>query len=87
MIMLDFPTGYAEKPETYVEKGFSMRKKFLNHPLIKLILHEMNWMDHQINETKNKIRKSTTLNSNSNSNSFFFSDLFIFNYCWFLLLI
>jgi 5-methylthioadenosine/S-adenosylhomocysteine deaminase len=42
MIMLDFPTGYAEKPETYVEKGFSMRKKFLNHPLIKLILHEMN---------------------------------------------
>ncbi len=33
-ILLDFPTCYADKPESYLEKGTALRKAIGKHPRI-----------------------------------------------------
>lgn len=37
MIMLDFPTGYADSPAVYLEKGLALNTHYARHPLINLL--------------------------------------------------
>ncbi|MGB0845214.1 MAG: TRZ/ATZ family hydrolase [Thiolinea sp.] len=37
MIMLDFPTAYADSPASYLEKGLALQANYANHPLINAI--------------------------------------------------
>ncbi len=37
MIMLDFPTAYAQTPADYLEKGLALHQQYAQHPLISLL--------------------------------------------------
>lgn len=36
MILVDFPTGYADGPDAYLEKGLAMHDRYRDHPLIRV---------------------------------------------------
>ena len=36
MILVDFPTGYAQGPDEYIAKGLALHEQFRDHPLIRL---------------------------------------------------
>lgn len=36
MIVVDFPTGYAEDPQTYITKGLALHERYRGHPLIRV---------------------------------------------------
>jgi 5-methylthioadenosine/S-adenosylhomocysteine deaminase len=35
MILVDFPTGYADGPDTYLAKGLALHDRYRDHPLIR----------------------------------------------------
>ncbi|MBK1722219.1 TRZ/ATZ family hydrolase [Thiocystis violacea] len=36
MIVVDFPTGYAESADDYIAKGLALHEQYRNHPLIRI---------------------------------------------------